>query len=97
MHRERRVLGALGQAEQRVPELARRVQLEPDHIKAPQAIQHRDQLGRLAHLLTQRVGLGVGVLHLGRGVPFGNLQGRAQGDMQGQGLLGTRRASLAGS
>ena len=60
-------------------------------IKPPQPKQDRDQLWRLAHLLTQRACLGVGVLHLGRCKPFGYLQGRAEGDVQGQGLLGMRR------
>ena len=63
----------------------------PCQIKPPQAKQDRDQLWGLAHLLTQRACLGVGVLHLGRCVPFGYLQGRAEGDVQGQGVLGTRR------
>ena len=57
-------------------------------IKPPQTKQDRDQLWRLTHLLTQRVGLGIGVLHLRRCVPFGYLQSSAEGDVQGQGLLG---------
>ena len=56
--------------------------------KPPQPIHDRDQLWRLAHLLTQRVCLGVGVLHLGRCDPFGDNQGCAEGDVQGQGVLG---------
>ena len=89
--RERGVVGTLRQAQQRFPELARRVQLWPCHIKPPQPKQDRDQLWRLAHLLTQRACLGVGVLHLGRCVPFGHLQCRAEGDVQGQGVLGMLR------
>ena len=85
------VMGTLRQAQQRVPDLSRRVQLWPYKIKPPQTIQDRDQLWRLAHLLTQRVCLGVGVLHLGRCVPFRYLQCRAEGNVQGQGLLGTLR------
>ena len=60
-------------------------------IKPPQPKQDRDKLWRLAHLLTQRACLGVGVLHLGCCVPFGHLQGRAEGNVQGQGLLGMLR------
>ena len=60
-------------------------------IKPPQPKQDRDKLWRLAHLLTQRACLGVGVLHLGRCMPFGHQQGRAKGNVQGQGLLGTLR------
>jgi len=47
-------------------------------------------LWRLAHLLTQLACLGVVVLHLGCCVPFGHQQSRAEGDVQGQGLLGPR-------
>ena len=89
--RERRVVGTLRQAQQRLPELACRVQLRPYHIKPPQTKQDREQLWGLAHLLTQRVGLGVGLLHLGRCVPFGHQQCRAEGNVQGQGLLGMLR------
>ena len=89
--RERRVIGTLREAQQGFAELARRMQLRPCIIKPPQTKQHRDQLWRLAHLLTQDVCLGVGVLHLRRCVPFGYLQSSAEGDVQGQGVLGTRR------
>ena len=88
---ERGVVGTLRQAQQRFPDLSRRVQLWPSHIKPPQAKQDRNELWRLADLLTQRACLGVGVLHLGCCLPFGHLQCRAEGDVQGQGLLGTRR------
>src|SRR6266540_3502088 len=63
---ERRVVGTLRQAQQRFAELSRRVQLHPCIIIPPQTMQDRDKLWRLTHLLTQRVCLGVGVLHLGR-------------------------------
>ena len=88
---ERGIVGLLRQAQQRVPELSCRVQLWPCHIKPPQPKQDRNKLWRLAHLLTQRACLGIGVLHLGRCVPFGHLQCRAEGDVQGQGLLGMLR------
>jgi hypothetical protein len=54
-------------------------------------MQDRDQFGCLAHLLTQRVCLGVGLLHLRRCQPFRYLQCRAEGDVQGHGLLGMLR------
>ena len=85
--REGGVVGMLRQAHQRFPDLARRVQLCPIIIKPPQAKHHREKLWCLAHLLTQRVGLGVGALHLGHRLPFGHLQGRTEGEVQGQGLL----------
>ena len=89
--RERGVVGTLRQAQQGFADLPRRVQLWPSHIKPPQTKQDRDKLWRLAHLLTQRVCLGVGVLHLGRSLPFGHQQCCAEGDVQGQGLLGMLR------
>ena len=82
------IMGLLRQAQQGVSELVRRVELWPYHIKPPQPKQDLDQLWRLAPLLTQRAGLVVGILHLRRCVPFGHLQCRAQGDVQGHGVLG---------
>jgi hypothetical protein len=79
--RERGVVGALRQAQQRFPELSRRVQLWPYKIISPQTNQDRGKLWRLAHLLTQRACLSIGVLHLGRCLPFGHLQGRAEGNV----------------
>ena len=52
------------------PDLSRRVQLRPGKIQPPQPMQHRTQLWRLAHLLTQRVGLGEGVPTSGAASPF---------------------------
>jgi hypothetical protein len=89
--RERGVFGALRQAQQRFPELSRCVQLWPCPVKPVQTKQDRGKLWRLAHLLTQRACLGVGVLHLGGCVPFGYLQCRAEGDVEGQGVLGPLR------
>ena len=60
-------------------------------IKSPQPKQDRSKLWRLAHLLTQHTCLGIGLLHLGRCLPFGHLQGCAEGDVQGQGMLGMCR------
>ena len=88
---KRGVMGLLCQAQQGFAELARGVQLWPCIIIPPQTKQDRNKLWRLAHLLTQRACLGVGMLHLGRCVPFGDLQGRAEGNVQGHGVLGMRR------
>ena len=63
--RKRGVVSMLCQAQQRVPELSCRVQLWLCIIIPPKANQDRDQLLRLAHPLTQRTCLRVGVLHLG--------------------------------
>ena len=94
--RECRIVGMSRQAQQRFPELSRCVQLCPYIIKPPQPIQDRDQLWRLAHLLAQLTSPGVGVLHLGRCVPFRYLQCRAEGDVQRQGLLDTLRRPWQG-
>ena len=56
----------------------------------------RDQRWRLPHLLTQRACLGIGLLHLGRGLPFGPQQGRPEGEVEGQGLLGMLRCLWQG-
>jgi hypothetical protein len=89
--RKRGVVSLLRQAQEGVPELARRMQLRPYHIKSPQPKQDRNQLWRLAHLLAQLTSPGVGVLHLGCGLPFRHLQGCAEGDVQGHGVLGPLR------
>ena len=89
--RERGVVGMLRQAQQRFPDFSRRVKLWPCNIKPPQPKQDRDKLWRLAHPLTQHACLDVGVLHLGRCLPFGHQQCRAEGDVQGQGVLGMLR------
>ena len=89
---------SLRQAEELFPQLTRRVQLHPVHIKPAQApAATGNELRGLAHLLTQRVGPGVGLLHLRSGVPFGRLQGRAQGEVQVELMLGPRAGSPAAS
>jgi hypothetical protein len=67
------------------------VKLWPCNIIPPKTKKDWSKLRSLAHLLTQRVCLGVGVLHLGRCDPSGHLQGRTKSNVQGHGLLGTRR------
>src|SRR5262245_38249374 len=82
--RKRRVVGMSRQAQQCFPDLSRRVQLRSYSIKPPQPQQHRDQLWRLAYLLTQGVCLREGQLYLGCGDPFPHLQCRAKGGVEGQ-------------
>src|SRR5262245_29588001 len=89
--RERGVVSLLRQAQQGFAELSRRVQLRLYTIKLTQTIQDRSEIWRLTHLLTQLVRSGVGALHLRCGEPFRHLQGCAEGDVQGQGLLDMRR------
>ena len=95
--RERGVVGTLRQAQQGVAELPRRVQLSPCQIKPAQTKQDRDKLWGLAHLLTQRACLGVGVLHLGRCQPFGHHAVPRRGRCAGSVRAGYAQASLAGS
>jgi len=85
--REPRVVGTLRQAQQGFRQLACGVQLCPHPIKPPQPQQDREQCWRLAHLLTQRICLGVGVLHLGRCLPFRHQRGCTEGKVQRYGLL----------
>ena len=80
---ERGVVGTLRQAQQGFADLPRGVELAPSHIKPVQTIQDRDKLWGLAYLLTQRVCLDVGVLHLGRCHAFGHHQCCAESDLQG--------------
>ena len=79
--RGRGVVGMLRQAQQGFPKLACGVQLRPYQIKPSQSKQDLDKLWYLAHLLTQRTCLGVGVLHLGCCVPFAHQQCRTEANV----------------
>ena len=90
--RERGVVATLRQAQQGVPELARRVQLCPCQIKPPQPKQDRDQL------LASRPPADTARVPGCRRAPpralpalWSDLQGRAEGNVQGQCLLGPLR------
>ena len=85
---ERRVVGTLRQAQKGCADFACRVQLWPSKIKPPKTKKDRNKLWSLTHLPTQRVCLGVGLLHLGRCLPFGHEQRCTEGEVQGHGVPG---------
>ena len=82
------VLRALGQAQELLRQLARRLQLAPHQIKRPQPKEHREELRGLPDLLAQLPGAGVGLLPLPGGKAFGGHQRRAQSEVQREFLLG---------
>jgi hypothetical protein len=88
--RERRVVSLLRQAQQCFSKLSRHVQLWSYTIKLPKAKQDWGEFWRLAHLLAQFARPGVCAFHLRCCEPFRHLQGRAESDVQGQGVLGMR-------
>ena len=88
--RERGIVRPVRQAQQEVRECPGPGELHPDRRKPPQAIQDWTQARRLPDLLTYRVGLAVGVLHLGGGEPLGHLEGRTEGNVQCHGVLHPR-------
>ena len=61
-----------------------------------QAAQHWKELWGILDLLTERVGPGVRLLHLWGRIALGGRQCRAQGDLQGQFVLGARRGCWQG-
>ena len=93
---QRRVVGRCARRSI-APRVRRRLHLSPLQIKPQQTPQDREKLWGLTYLLTQRLCLGVGVLHLGRSMPFGHLQCRAEGNVQRSSSAGYARASLAGT
>ena len=88
LQEESRVLHALGQAQELLPQLARRLELRPHQIKHPQSPQHREELRGLPHLLAQLPRPGVGLFHFRGRIALGGHQRRAQGELQRQFLLG---------
>ena len=52
LYQESRVVEALGQAEEPLPQLACRLVLSPDEIKLPQFHQGHEELWRLSYLST---------------------------------------------
>jgi hypothetical protein len=52
-HEQRRVPDAPGQAEEPLPQLARRLMLCPDQIELPQPHQRDEELRSVAHLSTE--------------------------------------------
>ena len=88
-HAGRRVDLALGQAEQLLPELVRRLHVPSIQIIRHQPPQHRKELRGVAKLLTQLPGAGVGAFHVGGGMPLDRHQRRAQRHLEVQLLVPT--------
>jgi hypothetical protein len=82
LHEECRVAGALGQAEEPLPQLACRLVLSPDAIKRPPSHQGHEELWRLSDLSTQRERLSINGFHFRSRIAPGGHQGRAQGRLQ---------------
>jgi len=51
LHQERGIVDALGQGEELLPQLPRRLHLPPSYIKQPQPPQRGKELWRVLHLL----------------------------------------------
>ena len=94
---QRRVGLGLGQAEQLLPELGRRLYVPSVQIILHQPPQHREELRRVAELRTQLPRPGVGAFHLGGGMPLGGTQRRAQAPPGGPAPAGGVPASPAAS
>ena len=75
-------MDALGQAEELLPQLPRRLVLRPRIMKIPQPPQHREELRGLPHLLAQLARPGIGAFHFRGRQTLGVHQHRAQGDLQ---------------
>src|SRR5262245_30225418 len=89
LQEERGVLGTLGQAEELFPQLTGPRVLRPPKMKRKQSHEHREELRRLPHLLTELPRPGVDSLYFWNRKAFGVHQGRAQDNLQGELLLDT--------
>ena len=63
----------LGQAQELLPQLARREKLAPHMMKRPQPKEDREELAGLPDLLAQLPGAGIGSFHFRRGKTSGGL------------------------
>jgi hypothetical protein len=74
----------LGQAQQLLGQLPRRLVLRPDQIMPLQPPQHREELWRLTHLLAELARPSIGLRHLGRPITPGDDERQPQGGLDGQ-------------
>src|SRR5215471_3520284 len=72
---KRRNILVLAQVEELHTEFVCGLELSPDKMKRPQAIQHRKKLRGLSHLLTQCARSAIGVFHFWGRVALGSDQG----------------------
>ena len=70
-HLQGRLSSLVGQPDELLCDLPRTLDLPPDEIEAPQATEHRDELWRVAELLTQRAGATKGLADLHRSIALG--------------------------
>ena len=87
LQQARRVVSLLRQLQTLLPQLARRLVRPPPVIELPESPQDGEELGRLAHALTERPRPGIGVFRLGGGKALRDHQRRAQGGLQEELLL----------
>ena len=87
--KERWVVHPLSQAEALLREFPRRLILGANQIKPPQPKQDREELRRLPHLPAQLPGSGIGLPDFRGPLALNRHQGRAQGGLQAQLVLGT--------
>src|SRR5262245_43255553 len=85
-----RVVRPVGEAEQLLAQLTRRLVPARTHIKEPESPQGREELRRLTHLLTQPTRPAIGSFHLRGCVAFDVYQRHTEGDVEQEFLLGAR-------
>src|SRR5215467_9313798 len=78
----------MSQGEELLPKLQRGPQFPPLRIKTPESPQHRAELWRLSHLLTELARPGVGAFDFRHCRAFGGYQCRTQGELDFQLTLG---------
>ena len=85
---ERWVVDPLGQAEALLRQFPRRLILRAHQIKPPQPKQYREELRCFPHLPAQLPGSGIGLPDFRGPLALDRHQGRAQGGLQAQLVLG---------
>src|SRR5712691_10139335 len=88
-----RVLQALGQAQELLPQRPPRLVFSSRTIRMPESPQHAEDLRWLPHLLTQLPGADIEPFHLWGCLALGDPQHRAEGHLHSQLLLAGRVAS----
>src|SRR6266851_5522824 len=93
---EHRMLHALGQTEELLPESISRLQLPTHYIKLRESPQHREELRRFSSTLTQLPRPCVCLFHFRSGIAFSSHERHAQGNLQCEFLLSTLGAVWEG-
>src|SRR5262245_11174670 len=87
LQKARRVVSLLRQLQTLLAQLARRLVRPPPVVELPESTQDGEELGRLAHALTERPRSRIGVFRLGGGKTLRHHQRRTQGGLQEELLL----------